>query len=100
MRELQMHQTPNIPGTSPVTDNPNPGGTQGTDPTGPRTDPDPEPEPGEDVIPGMPPSKKAVSHERDYGGLYETGGTAANKGTIDPHATTKGTENESSENGR
>jgi predicted small metal-binding protein len=33
-----MHQTPNLPGTSPVTDNPNPDNTQGMDPTGPGTD--------------------------------------------------------------
>jgi len=33
-----MHQTPNIPGTSPVTDNPNPNNSQGMDPTGPGTD--------------------------------------------------------------
>ncbi len=33
----KMHQTPNVPGTEPVTDNPNPGGTQGMDPQGPST---------------------------------------------------------------
>ncbi|MGI9102166.1 MAG: DUF1059 domain-containing protein [Terriglobales bacterium] len=33
-----MHQTPDVPGTSPVTDNPNPGNTQGADTTGPGTD--------------------------------------------------------------
>jgi predicted small metal-binding protein len=33
-----MHQTPNLPGTSPVTDNPNPNNSQGMDPTGPGTD--------------------------------------------------------------
>ena len=33
-----MHQTPNVPGTSPVTDNPNPNNSQGMDPTGPGTD--------------------------------------------------------------
>ena len=33
-----MHQTPDIPGTSPVTDNPNPNNSQGMDPTGPGTD--------------------------------------------------------------
>lgn len=33
-----MHQTPNVPGTSPVTDNPNPDNSQGMDPTGPGTD--------------------------------------------------------------
>jgi hypothetical protein len=36
-----MHSTPNLPGTSPVTDNPNPAGTQGSDPLGPSTDTDP-----------------------------------------------------------
>ena len=38
MKDSSMHQTPNLPGTSPVTDNPNPGGTQGTEPAGPGTD--------------------------------------------------------------
>ncbi len=33
-----MHSTPDIPGTSPVIDNPNPGGDQGMDPYGPSTD--------------------------------------------------------------
>jgi len=33
----KMHQTPGIPGTDPVTDNPNPGGTQGINPQGPTT---------------------------------------------------------------
>lgn len=33
-----MHQTPGLPGTSPVTDNPNPKGSQGMDPLGPSTD--------------------------------------------------------------
>lgn len=33
-----MHQTPDVPGTSPVTDNPNPNNTQGADTTGPGTD--------------------------------------------------------------
>lgn len=33
-----MHQTPNVPGTSPVTDNPNPNNSQGIDTTGPGTD--------------------------------------------------------------
>jgi predicted small metal-binding protein len=33
----KMHQTPGIPGTEPVTDNPNPGGTQGMNPQGPST---------------------------------------------------------------
>ncbi len=33
-----MHQTPDVPGTSPVTDNPNPQNTQGADTTGPGTD--------------------------------------------------------------
>ena len=33
-----MHRTPNVPGTGPVTDNPNPGGTQGSEPAGPGTD--------------------------------------------------------------
>ncbi len=37
----KMHQTPNIPGTEPVTDNPNPGGTQGMDPQGPGWKPKP-----------------------------------------------------------
>ncbi len=32
-----MHQTPDVPGTSPVTDDPNPGGTQGINPQGPTT---------------------------------------------------------------
>lgn len=32
-----MHQTPNLPGTSPVTDNPNPNGSQGADTLGPST---------------------------------------------------------------
>ncbi len=35
---MKMHQTPDVPGTSPVTDNPNPGNTQGADTTGPGTD--------------------------------------------------------------
>ncbi len=35
-----MHSTPDLPGVSPVTDNPNPGGTQGSDPLGPGTDTD------------------------------------------------------------
>ena len=35
-----MHSTPDVPGTSPVTDDPNPGGTQGIDPSGPGTDTD------------------------------------------------------------
>ncbi len=39
----RMHQTPDVPGTSPVTDNPNPGGTQGADTTGPSTGPEPRP---------------------------------------------------------
>src|SRR5512146_2423989 len=38
---MKMHQTPDLPGTSPVTDNPNPGGTQGADTTGPSTGPNP-----------------------------------------------------------
>ena len=33
----KMHQTPNVPGTEPVTDNPNPGGSQGINPQGPTT---------------------------------------------------------------
>lgn len=33
----KMHQTPDVPGTEPVTDNPNPGGTQGINPQGPTT---------------------------------------------------------------
>ena len=33
-----MHSTPDLPGTSPVIDNPNPGGDQGMDPYGPSTD--------------------------------------------------------------
>ncbi len=33
-----MHQTPDVPGTSPVTDNPNPNNSQGMDTTGPGTD--------------------------------------------------------------
>jgi predicted small metal-binding protein len=33
-----MHRTPDVPGTSPVTDNPNPNNTQGMDTTGPGTD--------------------------------------------------------------
>jgi predicted small metal-binding protein len=38
MKDSRMHQTPNVPGTSPVTDNPNPGGSQGSVPSGPGTD--------------------------------------------------------------
>ncbi len=38
----EMHQTPDVPGTNPVTDNPNPGGTQGADTTGPSTGPGPQ----------------------------------------------------------
>ncbi len=38
MNNPSMHQTPGVPGTSPVTDNPNPGGTQGSVPSGPGTD--------------------------------------------------------------
>jgi hypothetical protein len=34
----EMHWTPDVPGTSPVIDNPNPGGDQGMDPYGPGTD--------------------------------------------------------------
>ncbi len=41
---MKMHETPGVPGTSPVTDNPNPGGTQGADTTGPSTGPGPKPE--------------------------------------------------------
>ncbi len=41
---MKMHETPDVPGTSPVTDNPNPGGTQGADTTGPSTGPGPRPE--------------------------------------------------------
>ena len=33
-----MHQTPNLPGTSPVTDNPNPNNSEGMDTLGPSTD--------------------------------------------------------------
>ena len=33
----KMHQTPDVPGTKPVTDNPNPGGTEGINPQGPTT---------------------------------------------------------------
>ncbi len=33
-----MHQTPDVPGTSPVTDNPNPNNSQGMDTTGSGTD--------------------------------------------------------------
>ena len=49
-----MSTTPNLPGTSPVTDNPNPGGSQGSDPYGPGTDSDvPErKQPTEIVEPG------------------------------------------------
>ena len=51
-----MHQTPNLPGTGPVTDNPNPGGSQGMDPEGPSTGPGgQEPEP--DVVPGTRPEE-------------------------------------------
>ena len=35
---MKMHQTPDVPGTSPVTDNPNPADSQGMDPAGPSTD--------------------------------------------------------------
>lgn len=38
MKDSKMHQTPGLPGTSPVTDNPNPGGSQGMDTIGPSTD--------------------------------------------------------------
>jgi predicted small metal-binding protein len=38
MKDSSMQQTPGIPGTSPVTDNPNPNNTQGSIPTGPGTD--------------------------------------------------------------
>ncbi len=41
---MKMHETPGVPGTSPVTDNPNPGGTQSADTTGPSTGPGPKPE--------------------------------------------------------
>ncbi len=41
---MKMHETPDVPGTTPVTDNPNPGGTQGADTTGPSTGPGPKPE--------------------------------------------------------
>src|SRR5512146_1864248 len=33
-----MHRTPNVPGTGPLTDDPNPGGAQGMDTQGPGTD--------------------------------------------------------------
>jgi predicted small metal-binding protein len=33
----KMHQTPDVPGTKPITDDPNPGGTQGINPQGPTT---------------------------------------------------------------
>ncbi len=47
-----MHSTPDIPGTNPVLDNPNPGGSQGSDPYGPGTDDDkPVPAPPPDVKP-------------------------------------------------
>ncbi len=47
-----MHSTPDIPGTSPVIDNPNPGGDQGMDPYGPGTDEQkPIPAPAPDVKP-------------------------------------------------
>ena len=52
-----MHQTPDVPGTSPVTDNPNPGGSQGMDPGGPSTGPGrPEPEP--EPVPGTKPEEE------------------------------------------
>ena len=38
MKDSSMHRTPDVPGTGPVTDNPNPGGSQGSEPGGPGTD--------------------------------------------------------------
>src|ERR1700760_2630807 len=92
MHKFFMHQTPNVPGTNPVTDNPNPGGRQGADPDAPGTDPTPgaEPDPDPDAVPGTAPT---IPHTRDYGGVHATGGTAANKGKINPKAPSEGTGN-------
>jgi len=99
MHKFFMHQTPNVPGTNPVTDNPNPGGKQGADLEAPGTDPTPgpEPDPDPDSVPGTAPT---IPHTRDYGGVHPTGGTAANKGKINPNAPSEGTGNPGSENGR
>lgn len=99
MHTFFMRQTPNVPGTSPVTDDPNPGGTRGADPEGPSIDPipGPEPDPDPEAIPGTAPG---TAHTRDYGGVHPTGGTAANKGKINPKAPTDATENHGPENGR
>src|SRR5579883_1655570 len=99
MRRFAMHQTPNIPGTN----NPNPGGSQGSDPEGPSTDPTPGPEPDPDPDPNpnpIPGTTVATPATLDYGGVHPTGGTAANRDKINPKAPTSGTENRSRGNGR
>ena len=68
-----MHQTPDVPGTSPVTDNPNPNNTQGPVPTAPGTDT------------GNP-------GPRDYGNVNPSGRTPANVGNVNPQDPTAGTE--------
>jgi predicted small metal-binding protein len=68
-----MHQTPNVPGTSPVTDNPNPDNTQGVIPTEPGGGPSTGAQPPGGVNP--------------FGGA-PTGGT----GGVNPSAPTAGTE--------
>lgn len=68
MAKDPMHQTPDVPGTSPVTDNPNPGGSQGMDTTGPSTDSvrgdmRPETESVADSIAGNNPSQRKPAPE-------------------------------------
>jgi hypothetical protein len=99
MAKISMHQTPNIPGTDPVIDNPDPTRKKGADPTTPTIDPapGPEPDPDPDAVPGTAPT---IPHTRDYGGIHPTGGSAANKGKINPKAPSDGTANQGTENGR
>jgi predicted small metal-binding protein len=70
-----MHQTPDLPGTKPVTDNPNPDNTQGAIPTEPGT--------GPSTGPGI----TTRSGVNPFGGA-PTGGS----GNVDPSAPTGGTE--------
>jgi predicted small metal-binding protein len=72
-----MHQTPNLPGTGPVTDNPNPDNTQGSIPTEPGTGPSTGPTVVENKGGAVNP----------FGGA-PTGGT----GVENPSAPTSGTE--------
>lgn len=68
-----MHETPDVPGTNPVTDNPNPNNTQGT-------------------VPNAPGTGTGTPAGRDYGNIHPTGGTRANAGKVNPRDPTTGTE--------